>query len=218
MKTVSTSSRVGGFFLLVAGISMPIIIIDYIVTMSGLAGADGPPTLSERADFVASVFDHLQIGWHAEVVAMALLGAGALSLINRASCSGWALCAMGCIVTMPMYALMVGGYGAVLSQADPNLELFEALLGTTGFSFHIGQGLTHLGLGIAFFIESLAKAPIMPRWFFLLAAAANTFTGVVFSLIHTGTLDNFMVAGPFGLLSYLVIVIFGLRLLTLKPS
>jgi hypothetical protein len=214
----SASSRIGGLFLLVAGTSLPVIIIDYINTMSGLVGANGAPTIPERVSFAATVFEHLQIGWHAEVVAMALLGAGALSLLGRGSRSGWALCAMGCVVAMPMYAVMVGGYGGVFSQSNVNVELFQVLNGMANFSFLIGQGLVHLGLGIAFLLEDREDLTLLPRWVLLLGAATNLLTGVVFILNHIGMLESFLLAGPFGLLGHLLVAAFGFRLLALRST
>jgi len=97
---------------------------------------------------------------------------------------------MGCVATLPMYAVMVGGYGAVFSQPELDVALFEALNGIAMFSFLSGQALVHLGLGLAFVIESRASEVLLPRWFFIVGAGVNTVTGTVFALNHTGVLDS----------------------------
>lgn len=219
-QSLGISTRIGGAFLFLAGIAMPIIIVDYVLTMSAMSGTDGAPTLAERATFAAGVYDHLAVGWHAEVIAMALLGAGSIALADRESRSGWALAAMGVVVAMPMYAVMVGGYGAVLSETEVDLRLFAALDAIAAFCFFIGQGLLHLGLATAFAIEARKDLPLLPAWFFILGAGANLVTGAVFTMVHLGILDGFMIAGPFGLTSYALLAILGVRLMrgTAEPQ
>ncbi len=217
--SISTlSTRVGGLFLLLAGVALPIIVIDYMTTMSGLVSDGYSPSADERVTFARSVFGHLAVGWHAEVFAMALLGAGALALSNRVSRAGWSLSVMGCVVAIPMYAVMVGGYGGLFEQTTSSIELFEILNGIAGFSFIAGQGLVHLGLGVAFLIEARVKPSVAPAWMLLLAAATNLLGACIFILNHVGVLNSFVYAGPFGLVGHILVAIFGFKLLIENPA
>ncbi|MEM9233812.1 MAG: hypothetical protein AAGA69_06180 [Pseudomonadota bacterium] len=195
-----------------------VIIIDYITIMSGLTGVNGPPTIEEVAVFASDNFSSLSLGWHFEVIAMALLGAASLTLMTRESRIGWALTAIGVVVVAPMYAIMIGGYGAVFAASEMDTNLYAAFRSVATEVFYAGNLLLNAGLALAFILEFYGSQRIMPAWFLVLAALANAVVAIVFALTHFGLLADFRVAGPVIIVAFLLTAIFGGRLIMMRTS
>ncbi|NRA29560.1 MAG: hypothetical protein HRU11_04795 [Parvularculaceae bacterium] len=206
-----TSTRIGGVLLMLAAISLPIIIVDYVMIMSGLA-TDGEPSIMDRATFAKDAYPELAQGWRVEILAIAAVACSSFIFLNRPSRAGWALAAIGALITIPMYPIMLGGYGEVFKLADLDAELFIVLRGITVPFFYVGQGLMMMGFGLAFLLESQAAERVLPRWALWVGSIANTVAGGVFLLLHFGLLDDFMFSAPFAMVGFLLTALLGVRL------
>lgn len=205
------SARLGGGFLCLACIAMPIIIVDYLMIMSGAEGG-AEITNVERARYAKSVFAAAARGWTFEVLAISLIAAASFILMTRPSRAGWALAAVGALVTMPMYPIMLGGYGEVFAQPDLNVDLFMVLRAISLIVFYVGQGLMMAGFGLVLFLELRSSDRLMPNWLYGLGVGANAIAGGIFLLLHFGLLNNFAIGGPFGLVGFAIMAVFGARL------
>ncbi|MEM6493979.1 MAG: hypothetical protein AAF650_06325 [Pseudomonadota bacterium] len=87
MKLLNEPERLSGLFLMLGGASLLFIIVEYIVVSSGAPGFDD---LQGRAAYYLSVYPTLSRGWHFELVAMSLLGAGSLMRLGSVGKGGWA--------------------------------------------------------------------------------------------------------------------------------
>ena len=202
------SDRIGGFFLLLACIAVPIIIVDYIITMSGFDGGVDA-TNAERAAYAKQVYSRVAIGWTFEILAVAFIATASIIFMKRSSRAGWALAAIGAVTTLPMYPFMLGGYGEVLSTADPDVELFAIIRAMSNVSFLVGQGLMMLGFALVLWIERHSADRLFPRWAHLVGIAANTAAGVVLFLIYFDQMSSFVVGGMFALIGFAVMALFG---------
>lgn len=213
---MTISERSAGAMLALAGVMLIVIIVDYISTMSGLRGVAGAPTPAEVAAYASTHYDRLALGWHFEILAMAMLGAAALTLMDRVSRVGWALVAIGVAVVAPMYAIMIGGYGAVFSSEPINVQLYSTLRAVATEIFYTGNLFINTGLAIAFCLELRTENKVLPGWFFFLAIGANVIVALTFLLTHFGILSNFTIAGPVILVAFALLSVFGGRLATKK--
>jgi len=209
---MTKSTRIAGLLLMLACIALPIIIVDYIRIMSGF-DAGGDPSITDRAEFAKGAYAAASRGWIFEILAVAFVATAGLILMNRESRAGWALAAVGATITIPMYGIMIGGYGEVFERSELNAELFVVLRSMTLPFFYVGQGLMTLGLGLALGLEALASNRLLPSWLLLLGCVANTLGGGVFILLHFSLLDSFAIAGPFALLGFALTALLGARLM-----
>ena len=104
---------------------------------------------------------------------------------------------------------MLGGYGEVLSTADPDVELFAIIRAMSNVSFLVGQGLMMLGFALVLWIERHSAARLFPRWAHSVGIAANTAAGVVLFLIYFDQMSSFVVGGMFALIGFAVMALFG---------
>lgn len=204
---MTLSSRIAGAFLAVAGTMMIAIVADYIATMSGLS-AEGA-TLDHVAAYASQHYDHLAFGWRFEIIAMALIGAAALTLMSRSSRIGWSLTAMGVAVVSPMYPVMIGGYGAVFASPPVDVPLYGAFRRIATEIFYIGNLLLSSGLALAFALEAAERVRLMPIWFLAIAALANASVGVTFALMHFNILVDFRIAAPAIFVAFATLAVFG---------
>lgn len=210
------TSRFGAGLLVFACAALPIIIIDYIRIMSGFdGGPDAPITL--RAAYAQTILPAASRGWLVESLAIAFIATAGLILMDRKSRAGWALAAVGALVTMPMYPIMLGGYSAVLTSPDLDAQMFGILRSIASVVFYTGQALMMLGFALVLFLELSVPDRVLPTWLLGVGILANAIAGLVFLLLHFGLLSSFMIGGPFGIVGFVVMAIFGVQLFR-KPS
>lgn len=205
------TNRIGAGLLFFACVALPIIIIDYIRIMSGFdGGPDAPMTL--RAEYAQGILPAASRGWLFESLAIAFIATAGLIFMERKSRAGWALAAVGALVTMPMYPVMLGGYSAVLTSPDLDAQMFAILRRIASVVFHIGQCLMMLGFALVLILEISAPDRVLPTWLLGVGALANAIAGLVFLLLHFGLLSSFMIGGPFGIIGFIAMAMFGFQL------
>ena len=210
------TNRIGAGLLLFACVALPIIIIDYIRIMSGFEG--GPDAdMALRAEYAKGILPAAARGWLFESLAIAFIATAGLIFMERKSRAGWALAAVGAMVTMLMYPVMLGGYTAALNGLEIDVQMFAVLRGIASVVFYIGQGLMMFGFAMVLFLEISVPDRILPTWLFVLGVIANAIAGLVFLLLHFGLLSSFMIGGPFGIIGFIVMALFAVQLFR-KPS
>lgn len=206
-----SSTRIGGVLLMLAATALPIIIIDYVMIMSGLV-TEGEATIMDRAAFAKDAYPELAQGWRVEILAIAAVACASFIFLNRPSRAGWALTAIGALITIPMYGIMLGGYGEIFRLPNLDAELFMVLRGMTLPFFCVGQGLMMVGFGLTFLLEAQTEECVLPRWVLWLGCIANSIGGGVFLLLHVGLLNDFTFSAPFALFGFLLTALLGVRL------
>ncbi|MEO1660641.1 MAG: hypothetical protein AAFR51_06615 [Pseudomonadota bacterium] len=210
------TNRIGAGLLFFACVALPIIIIDYIRIMSGFEGGPDAP-MALRAEYASGILPAACRGWLFESLAIAFIATAGLIFMERKSRAGWALAVVGALVTMPMYPVMLGGYSPVLNSPEIDVQMFAVLRGIASVVFYIGQGLMMLGFALVLLLEVSVTDRILPTWLLGLGAIANAIAGLVFLLLHFGLMSSFMIGGPFGIIGFIVIAIFGVQLFR-QPS
>lgn len=211
------NTRLGGLMLAVAAFSLIPIIIEYVIILSALTGT-GPGGSITTADSAAHASSHwiaLSRGWRFEVFAVALMAAAALTLMERPGNArlGWALVAIGALVACPMYALMLGGYDAALHGVSVNLKLYAVLRASAFEFFYSGFALMRFGLAAVFFVETAKRGPLLWRGLFMLGFVTNLVHGAAFMALFWGAKIPMAIIGPFGLVGFILVGVFGLKLL-----
>ncbi|WP_394727972.1 hypothetical protein [Altererythrobacter sp. GH1-8] len=204
MKVFSDSTRLGGLFLLLGAASMPFIIVEYVMVTSA-----APPTgnRTENLAYFEANLPTLVRGWHFEVIAMALVGAGALSRLVGTARAGWALTAIGVASVLAMYPLMIGGYAAAF-EAD-SLAGDKIVNAVATELFYAGNFLASAGLGLALFLEAKASERAAPGWVLWIGVIANSLAALGFLALHAGFPVSLQMVGPFGLVGFVSTAAFG---------
>lgn len=210
------STRIGGVLLLLAGIALPIIIIDYVMVMSSFDGGADATNL-QRAEFAKGVYAHLARGWAFEILAICFVATASFIFLDRPSRAGWSMAAVGALVTIPMYAVMLGGYGEIFAQPELDPDLYVVLRGITVIVFEVGQGLMMDGLGLVLFLEMANPARLLPKWLLLIGGLFNGFSGLVFLAMHLGASVSLAIGAPFALIGLAITGLLGARLAA-RPS
>ena len=205
------TSRIGAGLLFLACVALPVIIADYIRIMSGFeSGADA--AMMVRAEYARDVYPSAARGWVFESLAISCVATAGLILMERKSRAGWALTVVGALVTMPMYPVMLGGYGQVFASPDLDVQLFAVLRSVATVVFYIGQALMMIGFALILVLEISTPNRLLPTWILGLGAAANFIAGMVFLLLHFSLLSSFMVGGPFGIIGFITMAMFAVQL------
>ncbi|MEL6862106.1 MAG: hypothetical protein AAGL11_09725 [Pseudomonadota bacterium] len=205
------TSRIGAGLLFFACVALPIIIVDYILIMSGFEGGADADMLA-RAEYAQEIYPLAARGWLFESIAVSFVAAAGLIFLDRKSRAGWALATVGALVTMPMYPIMLGGYGEVLASPDLDVQLFAVLRQIATVIFYIGQGFMMMGFALVLVLELRDSGRLLPIWLLGLGAGANFVAAMVFLLLHFGLLSSFMVGGPFGIVGFIVMALFAAQL------
>ncbi|MEO1729112.1 MAG: hypothetical protein AAFR64_00075 [Pseudomonadota bacterium] len=206
MKVLYESERLGGLFLMLGAASLLFIIVEYIILSSGAPGLDDLP---ERAAYYLERYPSFARGWHFELVAMALVGAGALVRLDSPAKAGWAVVAIGVAAVLPMYPLMIGGYPPVLEAAQEDVLAYKVLNEIAWEIFIAGNMILNLGVALAFWLECGASPQRPPRWLMWIGFGANLIAGLGMMAMHAGLPVQISMAGPFALLGFLVLAVFG---------
>ena len=218
--TQELSIRVGGLLLAVGAFAFIPIIVEYVFVVGAPTGtgAEGSVTTADSAAHAMSHWRSLSRGWRFEILAIALVAAAALTLMGRSGNGrpGWALVVVGVLITCPMYALMLGGYGAVLHGSDTDIQLYGALRASAIQFFHSGIAVMRLGLALVFLAEVTTRCSKMWRSIFMLGFATNLLHGVFFIALFWGASIPLRMISPFGILGFVFAGILGLRLVK-KP-
>ena len=181
------SNRLGGLFLMLGAAAM----------------------LSERLEYYDAQFATLARGWHFEVLAMALIGAGALTRLSGDARAGWALAAIGVAAVLPMYPLMIGGYSAAFAGGAIGLNNFEMVNGFSTEIFYVGNLLACAGLALALALEWRAQTRPAPGWLLIVGAIANGLSSLGFLALHAGVPVQLAMVGPMGLIGFISLAAFG---------
>jgi len=206
MKVLNEPERLGGLFLMVGAASLLFIIVEYITV---LIGAPVNDDLAQRAAYFESQYPTASRGWHFEIVAMALVGAGSLVRLDSEAKAGWALAAIGVAAVFPMYPLMIGGYPPAFASAPESTLPYEILNNIAWEIFMVGNMLLHLGLTLAFWLERRTPAQRAPGWVLWTGFAANLGGALGFMGMHAGVPIRISDAGPIALLALLALAVFG---------
>lgn len=198
------SEHIGGLFLLLGAGSMPFIIAEYLMITSA-----APTDIAARLVYYEDNFVALSRGWHFEVLAMALIGAGALVRLKTTGRAGWALAAIGVAAVLPMYPLMIGGYSSAFAGGEIGANSFGLINGITTELFFVGNLLTSAGLSLAFWLERSSGPSPVPRWVVIIAAVSNGLAALGFAALHAGLGIPLPLVGPVGLLGFISVAVFG---------
>jgi hypothetical protein len=208
--------RIGGLLLAAGAFAFIPIIFEYVFVVGAPTGtgAGGSITSADSAAHALSHWQTLSRGWRFEVLAIASVAAAAMTLMGRHGNGrpGWALVVVGVLITCPMYALMLGGYGAVLHTSDIDLGLYGALRASAIQFFHSGIGVMRLGLAMVFLAEVTTRCSKLWRAIFVLGFATNLIHGVFFMALFWGASIPLPIISPFGILGFVFTGILGLRL------
>lgn len=206
MKVLYDSERLGGLFLMLGAASLLFIIGEYVTIT---IGAPGPGDVLARVAYYDANYPDLARGWHFEIVAMACLGAGALMRLNTPGKGGWALAAMGVAAVFPMYPMMIGGYPAAFDAAQDSTVAYDVVNTIVVEVFHAGNMLACFGLALGLWLERGAPGQRAPGWVLILGAVSNGIAGLGFLALHAGAKLEMAMIGPFGLIAFLALAIFG---------
>lgn len=207
MRKWTDAHRIGGLFLLVGAAAMPFIILDYFAIVAGLARAGAEPSAAELVAYYKTAYGDLSRGWHIEVLAMALIGAGALTRIAQAARPGWALTAIGVALVLPMYPIMIGGYGSVLEGSQPDEFLMLRAIATD--IFYAGSLVLCSGLALALWLERAEARPRVLKFILIAGALLNLLAAAGFALLHFGADFPLSYVGPVALLGFVSLAVFG---------
>ena len=206
MRAFRESDRLSGVFLMVGAASLLFIIVEYIIVTSG---APDFSQMSERAAYYLEQYPTLARGWHFEILAMVLVGAGAMMRLDTRGKAGWALSTMGIAAVLPMYPLMIGGYPLVLEAAQDDTFAYAVLNEIAWEIFVAGNMILSLGLALAFWLECRAPSQRAPVWLMWVGFVSNLAAGLGFVAIYAGLPVQISQAGPFALLGFLALAMFG---------
>ena len=209
MRNWTDANRIGGIFLLVGAAAMPFIILDYRAVMAGLARAGAAPGAVDLVAHYQVAYGHLSRGWQIEVLALALIGAGALTRISHVARAGWALAAIGVALVLPMYPIMIGGYGSVLQSSPPQVAEFLMLRSIATDIFHAGMLVLSSGLALALWLERADAKRLLLRVVLLAGALLYLLAAAGFGLLHFGADIPLSRIGPFALLGFVSLAVFG---------
>lgn len=206
MGFLADSRRLGGLFLLLGAASMPFIIGEYLMITSG-----APPVsdLAARMAHSQANITALARGWQFEVIAMALIGAGALTRLGTAAAAGWALAAIGVAAVLPMYPMMIGGYASAFAIGPGGEMVYSLVNGFSSEVFYVGNLLVCAGLGLAMAQEATVRVWNGPVWIVWTAAVANGLAALGFLALHAGLPVSLAMVGPFGLAGFISVALFG---------
>ena len=206
MRVLYESERLGGLVLMLGGASLLFIIVEYIILSAGAPGFD---ELQDRAIFYLERYPSLARGWHFEFVAMSLIGAGALMRLDTRGKGGWALTAIGVAGVLPMYPLMIGGYPFALEAAQDSVLAYSILNEIAWEIFVAGNMILNFGLALAFWLDCGAPDRPAPRWLMWVGFLANLAAGLGMLAMHAGLPVQISQAGPFALIGFFALAIFG---------
>ncbi|MEL6826747.1 MAG: hypothetical protein AAFN91_10915 [Pseudomonadota bacterium] len=206
------ATRIAGAFLLFGCIILLVTTVDFVSTVATFTGGDDAP-IADRLAWSKSVYDRMAAGWMIEVIAIGLIAAAGLSFLSRASRTGWALAAVGALVTAPQYAMLRGGRGGVFESDEINAELFITVSRMASEAFYIGQGLMMFGFACVFVLEILNPARVLPRWALGFGGVFGTLSGTFFVMMHTNLIDSWMLAGLTGLVTLAATSVLALALI-----
>lgn len=199
--------RLAGIFLLLGGGTLPFIIIEYVLISQNFPGLTANP--SELHSYYQQYYPDLARGWRFEMIAMALLGAGALIQMKDDNRSGWALAAIGVALVLPMYAAMIGGYGTIVSQEQFDLAAYRMIVGFATSVFDGGNFVFSLGIAVALFQEAKPVRPRKLSWLLNAGALAHFAVSVGFAIRHFGGELPLPLIGIPALLGFVVVAVFG---------
>ena len=204
------SGRPCGGRALAAGSFLFVISIVAYVALYGTAVATGPEgelTLPDRAGHYLRLQQVAHVSWMIEAAAAIAFAVGGLTLMGSSrggvrwlsARSAWATVAVGGLILVPMYPLMLGGYP--LAASADTLTLFGALNGIATWIFNLGNFILFAGLTAAFIIEGDTGVSISSR----MASIGALLSGIA-SLAALGMLagiDAMAAAAPVGLIAFI---------------
>jgi len=199
--------RLGGIFILLGAGALPFIVVEYVLISQNFPGLNA--STSELHSYYQQYYTDLARGWRFEMIAMALLGAGALVQMKDINRSGWALTAIGVALVLPMYAAMIGGYGTIVSQEQFDLAGYRTIVGFATSVFDGGNFVFSLGLAVALFQEAKLTRTGMPGWLLICGSLAQFAASVGFAFRHFGGELPLPVMGIPALLGFVVVAVFG---------
>ncbi len=199
--------RFGGIFLLLGAGALPFIAIEYVLISQHFPGLTA--STSELHSYYQQYYPDLSRGWRFEMIAVALLGAGALVQMKDINRSGWALTAIGVALVLPMYAAMIGGYGALVSQEQFDLAGYLTIVGFATSVFDGGNFVFSLGMAVALFQEAKLSRTRMPGWLIISGSLAQFAASVGFAFRHFGGELPLPLMGIPALLGFVVVAVFG---------
>lgn len=211
------STRISGVFLAIASSIFLITTIDYVSTVATFEGGENA-TVDDRMVWAKSVFSQMANGWMFEMIAVGLFAAVALSLNERASKPGWAMTAVGALITAPQYALLRGGRGEIFASDEINTQLYLTVSKIASEAYYAGQGFMMLGLGLVFFLEFAQDHRPLPRWLLGIGGFFSCCSGLFFLLMYTNVVDSYMFAGLTGLAALAAAAILGVGLAMQKRN
>ncbi|AKM10496.1 hypothetical protein [Croceicoccus naphthovorans] len=200
------SVRIGGILLMVGCGMMPFIIVEYILIMKAVAT---DASVAERLVHSRASHHALSRGWHFEALGMAMLAAAAFCLAEGPGKAGWIVAGVGAIAVIPMYALMIGGFGAANGLPDDQAgPLFMATRAVATEIFVFGNLVTGAGVTLAFVLMQRGGTSIAPWivWPALLGWGGST---LGFLALYAGVSLPLAAAGAFALLGFVATAVFG---------
>jgi hypothetical protein len=200
-------NRLGGIFILLGSASLPFIIIEYVLISQNFPGVSA--SMSDLGSYYEKYYADLSRGWKFEMLAMALLGAGALVRTASPARAGWALTAIGVALVLPMYAAMIGGYGAIINQEPFDLNAYRLILGFASSVFDGGNVIVSFGIALALFQEAKLARTEMPVWLLYSGAIAQFAAGLGFTIRHFGGDLPLSIMGMPALFGFIVVAIMG---------
>ena len=213
------SIRWAGILLMLGCLIMPVAVLIYIFvyaspTGTGEAGAITNADLAIhfliKREFASNV-------WRTEVFSVVFTAVASFVLINSETREskfisakiGWLFVALGSIVLIGMYAVMLGSYRIAAENFANEPALFPAMNNIAVVIFNFGNFLTFIGFGIVFLSEQTSE--FIPK---LLAkiTAILSFIFAAFSFLFFCEIANykqFLFLGPVVVFIYLIAAFLG---------
>ena len=208
------ATRIGGILLMLACGMMPFIIVEYLYLMRGLVP---DASTADRLAHSRAAHYALSRGWHFEAVGMAMFAAAAFCLAQGSARAGWMVAGVGAIAVLPMYALMIGGFGAAKDLPDAQAgPLFMTIRAVATEIFFFGNLIMSAGmtLALALLVRSGGTAPGWVLWPALLGWAGSA---LGFLALYAGLPVPMAVTGIFALLGFVATAALGASVATNGP-
>jgi hypothetical protein len=211
--------RLGGALFAVS-MGLFVVLVPLYLLMFGQpegTGVAGAVTPRDSAAHLLGNWRFISANWQVESLAVATLLLSALVLAPATwRTNKWitnrlamALVATGCVCVFPMYMIMLGAYLPAAAVVEETPGVFAAFQGVAALVFGFGTALVMFGLAATALVHGTVGT--IASWLGRLGAGTGTVAGGLLMGNFLGY-DTLMVAGPPGLITYLIGVLIGVNI------
>lgn len=167
-----TSRKIAGVLLTAAMICWIAMILAWstLVGSPNLANPEGGLTVLDRAQHLIERQEGFRTVWIIEALAAMGLAIAAVTLLSQTrdddgpEAMAWSAVAVGAIVYVGMYGVMLGTYPLAAAAADASPAVLASAIGSAIALFFLSNVAFNAGFAALFFAQVRKDTPLLPRW------------------------------------------------------